>query len=356
MTDPRPTLARFVVEEQRRNPGCPELAPLVADLATAFKSIAGLLGKGAIAGVLGDAGGANGQGERQKKLDLLANELVLAGCEWGGQLAGIVSEELDAPYAIPAGYPRGDLLLVIDPLDGSSNLDVNAPVGTIFSVLRRGGAGPAVEAREFLQAGLRQVCAGYAIYGPSCMVVLTFGARVHGFTLDRELGEFLLTHPDLRLPPDTREFAVNASNERFWEPPVKRYVSECLAGRTGPRGVDFNMRWTASLVAEVHRILVRGGVFMYPRDTRQPARPGRLRLLYEASPMALVVEAAGGAASTGDLRILEVEPTELHQRVPLVLGSRDEVERIVRYHREHDQGIDEPFTSPLFAERSLFLY
>jgi fructose-1,6-bisphosphatase I/sedoheptulose-1,7-bisphosphatase/fructose-1,6-bisphosphatase I len=356
MTDPRPTLSRFVVEEQRRNPGTAGLGPLLADLSTAFKSVAALLGKGAIAGVLGDAGGSNAQGEAQKKLDLLANELVLSSCEWSGQLAGIVSEELEAPYAIPVGYPRGDHLLVIDPLDGSSNLDVNAPVGTIFSVLRRDGAGAEVEPGEFLQPGLRQVCAGYAIYGPACMVVLTFGARVHGFTLDREAGEFFLTHPDLRIPADTREFAVNASNERFWEPPVKRYVSECLAGRAGPRGVDFNMRWTASLVAEVHRILVRGGVFMYPRDTKQPARPGRLRLLYEASPMALVVEAAGGAASTGDLRILEVQPTELHQRIPLVLGSKDEVERIVRYHREHEQGLDEPFTSPLFAERSLFLY
>jgi fructose-1,6-bisphosphatase I/sedoheptulose-1,7-bisphosphatase/fructose-1,6-bisphosphatase I len=357
MTDPRPTLARFVVEEQRRSPGSTgDLGPLLADLSTAFKSVAALLGKGAIAGVLGDAGGSNAQGEAQKKLDLLANELVLSSCEWSGQLAGIVSEELEAPHAIPVGYPRGDHLLVVDPLDGSSNLDVNAPVGTIFSVLRRAEAGPEVGAREFLQHGLRQVCAGYAIYGPSTMVVLTFGAGVHGFTLDRGTGEFFLTHPDLRIPTDTREFAINASNQRFWEPPVKRYVSECLAGRSGPRGVDFNMRWTASLVAEVHRILVRGGVFMYPRDTKQPARPGRLRLLYEASPMALIVEAAGGAASTGDLRILEVEPTELHQRVPLVLGSRDEVERIVRYHREHEEGIGEPFTSPLFAERSLFLY
>jgi fructose-1,6-bisphosphatase I/sedoheptulose-1,7-bisphosphatase/fructose-1,6-bisphosphatase I len=187
------------------------------------------------------------------------------------------------------------------------------------------------------------------------MVVLTLGHGVHGFTLDREVGELFLTHPDLRIPEDAREFAVNASNERFWEPPVKRYVSECLAGRTGPRGVDFNMRWTASLVAEVHRILVRGGVFMYPRDTKEPPRPGRLRLLYEANPMAMIVEAAGGAAITGDARILEVEPRDIHQRVPVILGSRAEVERIARYHREHALGTDEPFTSPLFAVRSLFL-
>jgi fructose-1,6-bisphosphatase I/sedoheptulose-1,7-bisphosphatase len=228
-------------------------------------------------------------------------------------------------------------------------------VGTIFSILRRAGTAAAPEPGEFLQPGLRQACAGYAIYGPSTMVVLTFGHGVHGFTLDREVGELFLTHPDLRVPEDTREFAVNASNQRFWEPPVKRYVSECLAGRTGPRGVDFNMRWTASLVAEVHRILVRGGVFLYPRDTREPPRPGRLRLLYEANPMAMIVEAAGGAASTGEARILEVEPADIHQRVPVILGSRAEVDRLARYHREHALGIGEPYTSPLFAVRSLFL-
>jgi fructose-1,6-bisphosphatase I/sedoheptulose-1,7-bisphosphatase len=356
MNDGRPTLSRFILEEHRKARGATgELSALLADLVGAIKAIASLLGKGAIAGVLGDAAGANGQGERQKKLDVLANEILLGACEWGGHLAGMVSEELDEPYAIPSGHPRGKYLLAFDPLDGSSNLDVNAPVGTIFSILRRTGDGADVERAEFLQPGLRQVCAGYAIYGPSCMVVLTFGRGVHGFTLDREMGELLLTHPDLRIPADTREFAVNASNDRFWEPPVKRYVSECLAGSAGPRGVDFNMRWTASLVAEVHRILVRGGVFMYPRDTREPRRPGRLRHLYEASPMAMIVEAAGGAASTGTARLLDVEPAEIHQRVPVILGSRAEVERIARYHREHEAGTDAPFTSPLFAVRSLFL-
>jgi fructose-1,6-bisphosphatase I/sedoheptulose-1,7-bisphosphatase/fructose-1,6-bisphosphatase I len=179
---------------------------------------------------------------------------------------------------------------------------------------------------------------------------------VHGFTLDRGFGEFILTHPDMRIPEDTREFAINTSNERFWEPPVKRYVSECLAGSTGPRGADFNMRWIASLVAEVHRILMRGGLFMYPRDTKDPAKPGRLRLLYECNPMAMIVEQAGGAASTGRGRILDLQPEGLHQRVPVILGSRAEVERIALYHQEHDEGIDQPFVSPLFNVRSLFTH
>jgi fructose-1,6-bisphosphatase I/sedoheptulose-1,7-bisphosphatase/fructose-1,6-bisphosphatase I len=355
MHEARPTLARFVVEEHRRGLAAgEELGALLEALATGLKRIAVALGDGALAGVLGDAGAANSQGEAQKRLDVLANEILLGACEWGGQLAAIASEELETPYPIPAGHPRGRHLLVLDPLDGSSNLDVNAPVGTIFSVLRRSQPGPPT-LEELLQPGARQACAGYAIYGPACMLVLTFGRGVHGFTLDRALGEFVLTHPDLRIPAETAEFAVNASNERFWEPPVRRYVSECLAGRTGPRGRDFNMRWTASLVAEVHRIRVRGGVFMYPRDTKEPARPGRLRLLYEASPAAMIVEAAGGAASTGRERVLDLEPAELHQRVPLILGSRAEVERLARYHREHELGVDAPYTSPLFAARSLFL-
>jgi len=267
----------------------------------------------------------------------------------------MASEELEEVYPVPPAYPCGKYLLLFDPLDGSSNIDLNISVGTIFSILRRPeGAGPASLA-DFLQPGARQLCAGYAIYGPSSMVVLTFGRGVAGFTLDREVGDFVLTHPDLRIPEETREFAIDAANERFWEPPVKRYVAECLAGLTGPRQADFNMRWIASLVAEVHRILVRGGLFMCPRDTKQPSRPGRLRLLYEANPMAFIVEQAGGAASTGRERLLEMEPSELHQRVPVILGSRNEVERIVRYHQEHARGIDRPYRSPLFGTRSLFM-
>ncbi len=287
---------------------------------------------------------------------MIANDIFLRTSEYGGNLAGMVSEEMEDVYAIPAEYPRGKYLLAFDPLDGSSNIDVNVSVGSIFSVLRAPEGVDRVRcAADFLQPGTRQLCAGYAIYGPTTMLVLTLGRGVHAFTLDRGFGEFILTQPDMRVPDDTSEFAINASNERFWEPPVKRYVVECLAGRGGPREKDFNMRWIASLVAEVHRILVRGGLFMYPKDTKDPARSGRLRLLYEANPMAMIIEQAGGAASTGHGRILELVPTELHQRVPVILGSQAEVERIEHYHLEHEQGLDLPFTSPLFNERSLFM-
>jgi fructose-1,6-bisphosphatase len=351
----RTTLNKFIIEEQRRAPGATsEFSALLNDLVTACKVIAQAVARGALAGDLGEAGGTNVQGEQQKKLDVLANEILIRSCEWDGNLAAMVSEEMDQVYPIPAGYPRGKYLLSFDPLDGSSNIDVNISVGTIFSVLRcRDGVTEPGE-EDFLQPGVQQVCAGYAIYGPSVMLVLTFGRGVHGFTLDRDAGVFVLTHPGMTIPEQSREFAVNASNERFWEPPVRRYVSECLAGRTGPRGADFNMRWIASLVAEVHRILVRGGLFMYPKDTKDPARPGRLRLLYEVNPMAMIVEQAGGAASTGRQRILEVQPTALHQRVPVILGSRGEVERIARYYREWEEGGDQPFSSPLFNVRSLF--
>ena len=278
---------------------------------------------------------------------------MLRSCEWGGLVAGMASEELDEPYCIPGEYTRGRYLLVFDPLDGSSNTDVNVSVGTIFSVLRHERAAPPA-ASDYLQPGLRQVAAGYAIYGPATMLVITVGKGTHGFTLDREIGNFILTHPNLRIPPDTSEFAINTSNARFWEPPVHRYVTECQAGKTGDRGRDFNMRWIASLVAEVHRILMRGGIFMYPKDSKDRTRPGRLRLLYEANPMSLLVEHAGGRASTGERRMLEVVPEALHQRVPLVLGSRHEVERIERYHAEHANGTDRPYSSPLFSERSMF--
>jgi fructose-1,6-bisphosphatase I/sedoheptulose-1,7-bisphosphatase/fructose-1,6-bisphosphatase I len=371
MTKGTTTLAKFIIEEQRRAPGATgEFSALLQDVVTALKGIALMVGKGAAPGhgdkygdenggdYVGEDGGNAGavavQGERQRRLYLKANEFLLRSCEWGGHLSAMASEELAEVYLIPERYPRGKYLLVFDPLDGSSNIDVNISVGTIFSVLRRpDGAGTASTA-DFLQPGARQVCAGYAIYGPSTMVVLTFGRGVHGFTLDRELGELVLTHRDLRIPEATSEFAVNATDERFWEPPVKRYVSECLAGRTGPREADFSMRWIASLVPEVHRILIRGGLFMYPRDTKEPPRAGTLRLLYEANPMALIVEQAGGAASTGHGRILELEPAELHERIPVILGSRKEVERIARYHDEHERGIDRPYRSPLFGTRSLF--
>lgn len=249
---------------------------------------------------------------------------------------------------------RGKFLLVFDPLDGSSNIDVNVSVGSIFSVLRAPEGQGTPTAKDFLQPGVQQVAAGYAIYGPSTMMVLTLGRGTHGFTLDREIGAFILTHPGLRIPEASTEFAINASNERFWEPPVRRYVEECIAGKTGPRETDFNMRWIASMVAEVHRILMRGGLFMYPRDSKDPVRPGRLRLMYEANPMSMLVEQAGGATSTGCERILGVAPAELHQRIPVILGSRQEVERIERYHAEFENGTDRPAELPLFNTRSLF--
>jgi fructose-1,6-bisphosphatase I / sedoheptulose-1,7-bisphosphatase len=349
----RTTLSKFLIQQLEGIEGSRDLGALLIDVAAAIKTISAMAAKGALGGFLGKAGTENVQGEQQVKLDVAANDVILKSCDWGGLVAGMASEELDDPYPIPAGSPRGRYLLVFDPLDGSSNADVNVSVGTIFSVLRHDRAeAPKVE--DFLQKGVEQVAAGYAIYGPSTMLVLTCGKGTHGFTLDREVGNFILTHPDLRIPEDTSEFAINTSNARFWEIPVHRYVTECQEGKSGERGRDFNMRWIASMVAEVHRILVRGGVFMYPRDTRDPEKPGRLRLMYEASPIGFLVEQAGGAASTGRQRILELLPHQLHQRVPVILGSKNEVERIVRYHWEHDKGLDRRYSSPLFNERSLF--
>ena len=350
------TLTRFLIEEQRRLNGGSGLATggftaLVNDVRLACKRIATLIGKGALADALGGAGSVNVQGETQMKLDVMANEIFVRTNEWGGQLAGMLSEETEAPHPIPAEYPRGRYLLLFDPLDGSSNIDVNVSVGSIFSVLRCPEGVQEPSESDFLQAGAAQVCAGYAIYGPSTMLVLTTGSGVNGFTLDREIGEFMLTHPALRIPEETSEFAINASNSRHWEPAIKRYVNECLAGKSGPRGRDFNMRWIASLVAETHRILMRGGVFMYPRDRKDLTKPGRLRLLYEANPIGYLIEQAGGRASTGHVPILEVTPDSAHQRIGFVFGARAEVERIERYHRDHN---DFEFDAPLFGTRGLF--
>jgi fructose-1,6-bisphosphatase I/sedoheptulose-1,7-bisphosphatase len=368
----RTTLSKFLIQQLRGSAGQNELAALLVDVAASIKAISAIVGRGALgpsdtaASIAALASGAatpesgaapgaasNASGDVQKPLDLLTNEAIVRYCEWGGLLAGMASEEMDDIYAIPERFERGPYLLIFDPLDGSANLDINGAVGTIFSVLEHAGDAPPKTA-DFLQPGKRQVAAGYAIYGPSTILVLTVGKGTHGFTLDREIGNFILTHPDLRVPEETSEFAINVSNERFWEPPVARYVDECKAGGTGVRARDFNMRWIAAMVADVHRILTRGGVFMYPRDTKEPIKPGRLRLLYEANPMAMLIEQAGGAASTGRSRILDVVPDELHQRVPVILGSRTEIERIERYHREYDTGTDKPYVSPLFNERSLF--
>ena len=350
----RTTFSKFIIEEQRRmSEPDPQLTGLLNDIQTGCKYIASAVSRGALQATPG-AGETHVQGEMQKSLNLIANEIMLRNCEWGGELCGMASEEMEAPYAIPVQYPKGGYLLLFDPLDGASNLDVDVTVGTIFSVLRAPEGVERPTVADFLQPGSRQVCAGYALYGPSAMLVVTIGDGVHGFTLDPEIGAFTLTHPDMRIPVDTCEFAINTSNARFWEPPVQRYVDECVEGRAGPRGADFNMRWVASMVAEVHRLLVRGGLFMCPEDSKDPSKPGRLRLMYEANPMALLIEQAGGCASTGRGRLLEVVPTDLHQRIGVVLGSKNEVERIERYHRAYDAGEDREFESPLFNVRSLF--
>ena len=349
----RTTLSKFLIQQLQDVDDQGKLAALLVDVAAAVKAISSMTAKGALGGYLGATDNTNVQGEQQKKLDVLANDAMVTATEWGGLVAGLASEELDDPYVIPENFARGPYLLIFDPLDGSSNTDVNVAVGTIFSVLRHGSAEQPVVA-DYLQAGVRQVAAGYAIYGPATMLVISVGKGTHGFTLDREIGNFILTHPDLAIPDDTSEFAINTSNARFWEPPVHRYVTECQAGKAGERGRDFNMRWIASMVAEVHRILVRGGVFMYPKDTRDPGRPGRLRLMYEANPISMLIEQAGGASSTGRARLMDLAPEQLHQRVPVILGSKNEVLRIERYHAEHASGRDKPFESPLFNERSLF--
>jgi fructose-1,6-bisphosphatase I len=328
------TLSHYLVDKQRSNPLIThELRLLVENIATACKAIGVAIGKGAIAGVLGQAGSDNIQGEAQKKLDVLSNDILIRSKQANGTLAAMASEEMDDIYHIPPEYPRGDYLLLFDPLDGSSNIDVNISVGTIFSVLRRKGPKakrPTTE--DFLQPGTAQVCAGYAVYGPSTLLVITLGDGVDCFTLDREHGEFVLTQEKMQVPEETKEFAINMSNQRFWEAPVQRYIEELLMGSSGPREKDFNMRWVASMVADVHRILTRGGIFMYPLDSKTKDKGGKLRLMYEANPMAFLVEQAGGAASTGRARLMELAPEQLHQRVPVVLGSKSEVERVARYH------------------------
>ena len=335
----RITLTQYLVEQQHAGTVPGDLRFLLEVMASTAQGIAANVAKGALAGVLGEAGSDNVQGEAQKKLDVIANDMMLAANEWGGALAAMASEEIDVVHQIPAQHPRGRYLLMFDPLDGSSNIDINVSVGTIFSVFELpGGEKPGAEVAEaaFLQPGRRQVAAGYALYGPSTLLVLTVGEGVQGFTLDREAGSFVLTHANMQIPRETREFAINASNARHWEAPVQRYVAELQAGASGPRGVDFNMRWVASMVADVHRVLSRGGIFMYPIDEKCRAKGGKLRLLYEANPMAMLVEQAGGLASTGREAILDLQPTGLHQRVPVILGSADEVERVVSYHHNGD--------------------
>jgi fructose-1,6-bisphosphatase I len=327
------SLSRYLVEQQRDKGHIPaELRLLLEVVARACKSISHAVNKGALGGVLGSAESENVQGEVQKKLDIIANEVLIEANEWGGHLAAMASEEMDSIYLVPNRYPQGEYLLMFDPLDGSSNIDVNVSIGTIFSVLKKPEDSQGVTEQDFLQPGKQQVAAGYCIYGPQTTLVLTVGDGVAMFTLDREQGSFVLTQENVQVPVDTKEFAINMSNMRHWADPVRRYIDECLQGKEGPRGKDFNMRWIASMVADVHRILTRGGVFMYPWDKREPHKPGKLRLLYEANPMSWLIEQAGGAATNGQERILDLQPGQLHERVSVVLGSKNEVERVTQYH------------------------
>ena len=334
MNDKRISLTRYLVEHQREHSHIqPQLRLLIEVVARACKRIAISVNKGALGEVLGSAETENVQGEVQKKLDVIANEVLIEANEWGGHLAAMASEEMDSIHVVPHRYPQGEYLLLFDPLDGSSNIDVNVSIGTIFSVLRlpEGVTDPLEE--HFLQPGNRHIAAGYAVYGPSTLLVLTVGDGVACFTLDRETGSWWLTEDRMSIPVQTKEFAINASNARHWHPPVKRYIDELLAGSTGPRGRDYNMRWVASMVADVHRIMIRGGVFMYPRDAREPDKPGKLRLLYEANPMSFLVEQAGGASTNGLTRIMDLQPGKLHERVAVFMGSREEVERVTSYHQ-----------------------
>ena len=330
------SLTRFLIQEQHAGHINADLRLLIEVVARACKSISTAVGKGALGGVLGDAGTGNVQGEAQKKLDVLSNEILLEANEWGGHLAGFASEEMEHALPIPNAYPKGNYLLLFDPLDGSSNIDVNVGVGTIFSVLRCPDGVTEPGDAHFLQPGRDQVAAGYTIYGPSTLLVLTVGRGTHCFTLDREQGSFLLTRADIQVPAETKEFAINMSNVRHWAAPVRRYIEECLAGSEGPRGKNFNMRWVASMVADVHRVLNRGGIFMYPWDAREPSKPGKLRLMYEANPMSFLVEQAGGAATNTQEPILDIQPTGLHERVSVVLGSKAEVDRVTAYSVERE--------------------
>ncbi len=329
------SLSRYLVEQQRDKGHIPaDLRLLLEVVARACKSISHAVNKGALGGVLGSAESENVQGEVQKKLDIIANEVLLEANEWGGHLAAMASEEMDSIYLVPNRYPQGEYLLMFDPLDGSSNIDVNVSIGTIFSVLKKADDSQGVTEQDFLQPGKNQVAAGYCVYGPQTTLVLTVGDGVAMLTLDREQGSFVLTQENVQVPADTKEFAINMSNMRHWDEPVRRYIDECLQGKEGPRGKDFNMRWIASMVADVHRILTRGGVFMYPWDKREPHKAGKLRLLYEANPMSWLIEQAGGAATNGKVRILDMQPSQLHERVSVVLGSKNEVERVTQYHAQ----------------------
>lgn len=320
------TLSQFL--QQQTGNLTPELAQVIETIANTCKTIDQTLQKGALAGVLGSAQNENVQGEEQKKLDVISNDYLIEALQKHPNVGGLASEELDE---FTPAQENGQYLVLFDPLDGSSNIDINMCVGTIFSILP--AKNTVTQAADFMQAGTQQVAAGYVLYGPSTMMALTVGAGVVFFTFDPESQEFLVTADNIQVAVDTKEYAINASNQRHWEAPVKRYIDELLAGKTGPREKDFNMRWVACMVGDIHRILCRSGIFMYPYDLKDPKKAGRLRLMYEANPMSMLIEQAGGAATTGRVRILDIQPTDLHQRVPVIIGSKNEVDLVSSYHQ-----------------------
>lgn len=322
----------FLNEKLNQTPAQQRLRKVMGALATSVKQVAVMIEKAPLAGQLGKLDNQNVQGEQQAKLDLLTNNCFVANLQTCVAVAGMVSEELDDAIFLSRDASQPNYLVVFDPLDGSSNIEVNVAVGSIFSVLSA-PIGRATQTADFLQKGTQQVLAGYSVYGPSTVLVFTFGEGVHCFTLDRASNAFVLTQANMRVPEDTQEFAINASNARFWESPIVQYVQECQAGTTGARGKNFNMRWIASMVADIHRILMRGGIYLYPKDNKVPAKAGRLRLLYELNPMSWLIEQAGGASSTGRERVLALQATEIHQRAPIIIGSKNEVERIVSYYQ-----------------------
>jgi fructose-1,6-bisphosphatase I len=327
------TLGLYLREMETKHGIDPRLTGLVAHLADTCKEISFKVSRGALAGVLGSAGSENVQGETQKKLDVIANDIMCQACAESGYVSGIASEEMDHALQVPENCEVGPYLVLFDPLDGSSNIDINVSIGTIFSILPAGEPHRNVTDEEFLQPGVNQLAAGYVIYGPQTQLVFTMGHGTVVFTLDLSSGTYLQTCEGMNIPAAAKEFAINCSNMRHWEAPVVRYINELLAGKTGPRGKDFNMRWVAAMVAEVHRILNRGGIFMYPRDNRDPSKPGKLRLMYEANPMSWLIEEAGGVATNGYERIREIKPTGLHQRVAVFLGAKEEVELVTSYHQ-----------------------
>jgi fructose-1,6-bisphosphatase I / sedoheptulose-1,7-bisphosphatase len=340
-TGGRATLTQFIIESRRQHPEATgDLNGLVTAVALACKAISRKVALGSL---------TDEHGATPDQLEHVANRMFLRATEWGGHVAGLLSALMETSYALPSQHLRGKYLLTFQPLDAPSVVEANVTVGSVFSVLRAPTPGQDPRPEDFLQPGTQQVCAGYAIYGPATMLVLTFGAGTHGFTLDPHLGEWVLSHRELKISPQTLEYSTNAAHSRFWEPAMKRYVDECLAGKGGPRETDFTLRWTASLVAQTHRVVLRGGVCLYPSDSRDAA--GRVRLLFEANPISFLIEQAGGRASTGRARMLEVVPESSQQRTGFVFGSADEVARVEAYHRE---GLVESYRSPLFAERGLF--